>query len=116
VKKTVSIKRIYDPVEASDGRRVLVDRLWPRGVSRDTAHIDDWLKELAPSDELRHFFGHDPERWPQFRERYRRELAEKPAEFEKLRDLTLRQRVTLVYAARDTEHNNAVVLKELLLE
>ncbi|GFO69732.1 hypothetical protein GMLC_33110 [Geomonas limicola] len=112
----IDIKRIYDPAAESDGRRILVDRLWPRGISRDKAQIDDWLKEIAPSDELRHFFGHDPQRWPEFRERYRRELAAFSGELAKLRELADRQRITLVYAARDTEHNNAVVLKELLLE
>ncbi|GFO61454.1 hypothetical protein GMST_37790 [Geomonas silvestris] len=112
----IGIKRIYDPAEEADGRRILVDRLWPRGLSKDKAHIDDWLKEIAPSDELRHFFGHDPQRWPEFRERYRQELTAHREELDRLRELAAGGRVTLVYAARDIEHNNAVVLKELLLE
>jgi len=110
----VRLKRAYDPPETADGYRVLVDRLWPRGVKREQARLDEWARELAPSAELRRWFGHDPERFDEFRRRYRGELA---AHEEKLADLRRRARdgtVTLVYGARDTEHNDAVVLAELL--
>lgn len=108
-------KRIYDPPSALDGRRVLVDRLWPRGVTKDAARIDDWLKELSPSDELRRWFGHDPERWEEFRTRYQAELQDRQALLETLRNAARKGTVTLLYAAKDTEHNNAVVLKDVLL-
>ena len=107
-------KRVYEPVEASDGYRVLIDRLWPRGVSKERAQVDEWARELAPSTELRRWFGHDPERFAEFRRRYRAELR---AHADKLADLRRRARrgkVTLVYGARDTERNDAVVLLELL--
>ncbi len=112
----VKIKRIYDDPEPGDGYRVLVDRLWPRGVRRDDAEIADWLRDLAPSDELRVYFGHDPAKWDEFRQRYAREL-EAPARQELLRELAARAKartVTLLYAARDTASNNAVVVKEAL--
>ncbi|HET8528770.1 MAG TPA: DUF488 family protein [Gaiellaceae bacterium] len=111
---TVRLKRAYEPAEPADGHRVLVDRLWPRGVSKQDAKIDEWAKELAPSPELRRWFGHDPARFEEFRRRYRDELT---AQDEPLRTLGRRARggtVTLVYGARDTEHNGAVVLAELL--
>ena len=110
----VRLKRVYEPPEPSDGYRVLIDRLWPRGVSKEQAHLDEWVRDLAPSSELRRWFGHDPAKFDEFRRRYRTELA---AQEEKLRDLRSRARrgtLTLVYAARDTEHNDAVVLAELL--
>jgi uncharacterized protein YeaO (DUF488 family) len=110
----VRLKRAYEPVERSDGYRVLVDRIWPRGVSKERARLDEWARELAPSSELRRWFGHDPARFEEFRRRYRDELA---AQEEKLRELRGRARdgtLTLVYSARDTEHNDAVVLAELL--
>ncbi|GFO63381.1 hypothetical protein GMPD_13000 [Geomonas paludis] len=94
--------------------RVLVDRLWPRGVSKDGAHLDRWEKELAPSDELRHWFGHDPEKWQDFRARYRQELQGQGALLKELAGVCAHSTVTLLYAAKDEEHNNAVVLKELL--
>ena len=95
---------------------MLVDRLWPRGLSREAAKVDLWLKDLAPSDKLRHWFNHDPERWPEFRKRYRAELAEKSEDLETLRRLLAGKKpVTLLFAAKDTEHNNAVALKERLL-
>ena len=100
--------------EGSDGYRVLIDRIWPRGVSKEEARLDKWARELAPSSELRRWFGHDPARFEEFRRRYRNELA---AHDEKLRELRQRSRkgtLTLVYSARDTEHNDAVVLAELL--
>ncbi|MBT1073751.1 DUF488 domain-containing protein [Geobacter grbiciae] len=108
------IKRIYDPPAPEDGTRVLVDRLWPRGISKDEARIDEWLKEIAPSDNLRKWFGHDPARWEEFRERFRRELEAKAEILDHLRTLTEKGTVTLLFAAKDVEHNNAVVLKEML--
>jgi uncharacterized protein YeaO (DUF488 family) len=110
----VRLKRAYEPAAAADGRRVLIDRIWPRGVSREQARLDEWARELAPSSELRRWFGHDPARFAEFRRRYKAELA---AQEEKLRELRGQARegtVTLVYAARDTEYNDAVVLAELL--
>jgi uncharacterized protein YeaO (DUF488 family) len=111
----VKIKRVYEPSKASDGTRILVDRLWPRGLSKRKAAIDEWIREVAPSTTLRKWFGHDPERWPQFRTRYRAELKRNPAALKRLRALARERRpVTLVYAAHDEAHNNAVVLKSLL--
>ncbi|MRR37750.1 DUF488 family protein [bacterium] len=110
----VRIKRIYNEPAADDGKRILVDRLWPRGISRDAARIDEWLKEIAPSDELRKWFGHDPARWEEFRERYRRELDAKTELLDHLRALERKETVTLLFAAKDEERNNAVVLKEML--
>jgi uncharacterized protein YeaO (DUF488 family) len=111
----IRLKRVYDDASLDDGMRVLVDRLWPRGLSREAAKVDLWLKGLAPSDELRHWFNHDPERWPEFRERYRAKLAENSEDLETLRRLVAgKTPVTLLFAAKDSEHNNAVVLKERL--
>jgi uncharacterized protein YeaO (DUF488 family) len=112
----IRVKRVYDDASPDDGTRVLVDRLWPRGLSREVAKVDLWLKGLAPSDDLRRWFNHDPERWPEFRKRYRAELAENSEDLETLRrPVASKEPVTLLFAAKDTEHNNAVVLKELLL-
>ncbi len=111
----IGIKRIYDKAEVTDGTRVLVDRLWPRGVKKSTAHIDKWVKEVAPSDELRTWFGHDPEKWDEFRKKYLKELESNDA-VASLISFVSRNDVTLIYAARDTEHNNAVVLSEFLAE
>ncbi|BDV44887.1 hypothetical protein GURASL_38100 [Geotalea uraniireducens] len=110
----VRIKRVYDEPAAADGLRILVDRLWPRGLTKEKARLDAWLKELAPSDELRKWFGHDPARWEEFRERYRQELAGRPESMARLRALAGQGPVTLLFAAHDVAHNNAVVLKELL--
>ncbi len=110
----VQIKRVYDPASPGDGRRILVDRLWPRGVRKEDASIDEWLKDIAPSAELRKWFGHDPARWQDFRDRYRGELKEKTEAVERLRRESQSQTVTLLFAARDAEHNNAVVLREIL--
>ncbi|MBJ6750144.1 DUF488 domain-containing protein [Geomonas anaerohicana] len=110
----IRLKRIYDEAAAQDGVRVLVDRLWPRGISKDKAHLDRWEKELAPSDELRHWFGHDPEKWQEFRARYRKELEGQGTLIEELAALAAGKTLTLLYAAKDEEHNNAVVLKEIL--
>jgi uncharacterized protein YeaO (DUF488 family) len=111
----VRLKRAYEPPEKTDGTRILVDRLWPRGVSKEEAKLDEWIKEIAPSTELRTWFGHDPRRWDEFRKRYRTELAEHS---ETLKDLRRRARegpITLVYSARDEIHNDAVVLRNVIL-
>lgn len=109
------LKRAYEPAERGDGVRILVDRLWPRGVSKTDAALDDWMKDIAPSAELRKWFGHDPERWPEFRRRYKAELRDHPDELAHLRSLAKKKTVTLVYSAHDEEHNDAVVLREVLL-
>lgn len=110
----IRIKRIYEPPAPADGRRVLVDRLWPRGVSKEEAMVGEWLKEIAPSDELRTWFGHDPAKWAEFRTRYREELKSHGELIDRLRAEARKGTVTLLFAAQDEEHNNAVVLKELL--
>ncbi len=113
---TVALKRVYDEPAASGGTRVLVERLWPRGFSKERAHIDLWLKEVAPSHELRIWFGHDPEKFGEFRHRYEAELASGAGHsaLDTLRDLTRQGPLTLVFAAHDAEHSNAVVLRDLL--
>ncbi|MCB2020424.1 MAG: DUF488 domain-containing protein [Rhizobacter sp.] len=111
----VRLKRAYEPADAGDGTRVLIDRLWPRGVSKAAAAVDLWLKDVAPSTELRKWFGHDPARWAEFQDRYAQELGQHPQAFEQLRDMARAGRITLVYAARDEAHNDAVVLRQLLL-
>jgi uncharacterized protein YeaO (DUF488 family) len=110
----VRLKRAYDPAAATDGYRVLIDRIWPRGVTREEAHLDDWARELAPSTELRTWFGHDPARFAEFRRRYTEELASQERKLRELRRRAREGTLTLVYAARDTEHNDAVVLAEIL--
>lgn len=108
------LKRAYDEPKKADGRRVLVDRVWPRGVSREQAAIDEWLKEAAPSTELRKWFGHDPPKWEEFRKRYFRELDERPETVDRLAAWVGEGRVTLVFGAREERFNNAVALKEYL--
>jgi uncharacterized protein YeaO (DUF488 family) len=112
----VRLRRVYEAPDPSDGRRVLVDRLWPRGLAKDKAAIDEWLKTVAPSDELRRWYGHQPERFPAFRQRYQHELrgAEQSDALDHLRQLTRRGTVTLLTATRDIEHSQAAVLAELL--
>lgn len=109
------LKRAYDPAAPSDGTRILVDRLWPRGVSKDRAALSDWMKDIAPSTALRQWFGHDSARWPEFQRRYRTELQDHRAEPDQIRALAAQGRVTLVYGARDEDHNDAVVLRDVLL-
>ncbi len=109
-----AIKRIHNPPSKSDGHRVLVDRLWPRGVSRAAAHLDEWLKDAAPSTELRRWFHEDRERWPAFRARYLAELEDRTEMLHPLLVRAKKGRVTLLYAARDTERNHALVLLEFL--
>ncbi len=108
------IKRAYEPAESADGYRILIDQLWPRGVSKEEARLDEWAKELAPSPELRRWFGHEPARFAEFGRRYRDELADREEKLRELRGRARRGTLTLVYGARDTEHNGAVVLAELL--
>lgn len=108
------IKRVHEPKAAADGTRVLVDRLWPRGLSREAAALDLWMREIAPSDNVRRAFGHDPARWPAFIEDYQRELAGAEALLESLLDLAGQGPVTLLFAAKDEARNNAVVLKRVL--
>ena len=110
----IQVKRVYDPPAKSDGFRVLVDRVWPRGVSKAAAAVDLWMKEIAPSAELRIWFGHDTEKWTEFRRRYRAELRDRKSELAELKAHARHGRVTLVFSARDTEHNQAVVLQEVL--
>ena len=109
------LKRAYEPATEDDGVRILVDRLWPRGVSKAKAALDDWMKDVAPSTELRKRFGHDAARWTGFERRYRTELAQHAAELDRIRALAKKRTVTLVYGARDEAHNEAVVLRQVLL-
>lgn len=110
----IRLKRAYEDPAPADGRRILVDRLWPRGVTKERAAIDLWLKDVAPSTELRRWFGHDPDRWPEFRRRYREELRDRPQGLAELRGLATAGPITLVYGARDQERNAAVVLKDVV--
>jgi uncharacterized protein YeaO (DUF488 family) len=109
----VRVKRIYDGAEPGDGYRVLIDHIWPRGISKERAQLDEWARELAPSDELRRWFAHDPERFEEFRVRYRAELDDQSALLELARRAADGP-ITILYAARDQQHNNAVVLAEVL--
>jgi uncharacterized protein YeaO (DUF488 family) len=109
------LKRAYEPAEAKDGVRILIDRLWPRGVSKAKAALDDWMKHIAPSTRLRQWFSHDPARWVEFQRRYRAELREHSQELDHIRALAKTKTVTLVYSAHDEEHNDAVVLRAVLL-
>jgi uncharacterized protein YeaO (DUF488 family) len=111
----IGLKRAYERPAAGDGTRILVDRLWPRGVKKAHAAIDHWAKDLSPSTELRKWFGHDPARWQEFRRRYAAELRRRPDQLDRLRDLARKGPITLVYAARDELHNDAVVLRDVLL-
>jgi uncharacterized protein YeaO (DUF488 family) len=111
----VRLKRAYEKPARDDGTRILIDRLWPRGLRKADAKLDQWAKELAPSTALRKWFGHDPARWPEFRRRYMKELGRHPDRLRQLRSLARKGPVTLVYSARDEAHNDAVVLRELLL-
>ena len=112
--KSINIKRVYDDKSENDGYRVFIDRLWPRGVKKEDAHFDEWLKDLAPSTELRKWFDHDPDRFDEFRKRYKKELQEHKDDLDKLRKRAKTEKITLLYAAKDEEMNNAVVVKEIL--
>jgi uncharacterized protein YeaO (DUF488 family) len=112
---SILVKRVYAPADDGDGYRILVDRLWPRGLSKDAARVDLWMKEVAPSDALRRWFGHDPEKWTAFRERYAAELAAAPDALDGIRRAHAEHgRVTLLFAAKDEAHNNAVALRDVL--
>ena len=110
----ITLKRAYDPISRADGRRVLVERLWPRGLSKARLGVDDWLKEVGPSTSLRKWFGHDPKKWDTFRRRYARELDSRQDAWRPIVSAARRGRVTLVYSSHDTEHNNAVALQDYL--
>ena len=112
---TIKLKRVYDPTSRADGERILVERLWPRGVSRAKLHLNAWLKDVAPSTELRGWFGHDPAKWSRFRLKYFRELDAEPESWTPIVSAATRGRVTLLYSSRDTDRNNAVALRQYLL-
>ncbi len=110
----IKIKRIYDPASPEDGKRVYIDRLWPRGMKKEEVKIDEWVKEISPSDTLRKWFGHDPSKYAEFKRRYAKELEKHSEILERIRKKGKRGIVTLLFSARDAEHNNATVMKEIL--
>jgi uncharacterized protein YeaO (DUF488 family) len=114
VRHELKLKRVYEAPHKDDGTRILVDRLWPRGLTKQKAKVDLWLKEIAPSTELRKWFGHDPKKWRSFRARYQTELKQHPDQLKLLKSKLKEGTVTLIYGARDQEHNEALVLKEFL--
>jgi uncharacterized protein YeaO (DUF488 family) len=111
---TIQLKRAYEAPLSGDGRRILVERLWPRGLSKVKAGVDLWLKDVAPGTELRRWYGHDVAKWPEFQRRYREELRQRPAELAQIKKLLAEGPVTFVYGSADREHNSATVLKSLL--
>jgi uncharacterized protein YeaO (DUF488 family) len=113
-RKMIKLKRVYEPASPDDGVRILVERLWPRGIKKDALKVDAWLKDVAPSDGLRRWFGHEPKKWNGFLDRYFAELDANPQTWESVAKAAGRGRVTLIYSSRDTEHNNAVALKDYL--
>ena len=112
----VKVKRVYESIQRSDGTRFLVERLWPRGMKKEQLKLDAWLKDVAPSDSLRRWFGHDPLKWNEFQKKYRAELSDNLDAWKPILEAAKRGRVTLLYSSRDTEHNNALVLKSFLEE
>jgi uncharacterized protein YeaO (DUF488 family) len=108
------VKRVYEPAQRRDGTRFLVERLWPRGVRKEALQLDGWLKDVAPTDALRRWFGHDPQKWKEFRRRYFAELDGKPEAWQPVLEVARHGTVTLLYSARDLEHNNALALKDYL--
>lgn len=112
----IRVKRVYEPTAADDGARFLVERLWPRGKTKAALALDAWLRDVAPSTALRQWFGHDPAKWAEFRQRYRAELAADPTAWRPLLEAARRGPVTLLYSARDTAHNGALVLRDFLRE
>jgi uncharacterized protein YeaO (DUF488 family) len=115
-RQTIQLRRAYDPPAPLDGKRFLVDRLWPRGKTKASLQLDAWIKDVAPSTELRKWFAHDPVKWPEFKKRYRKELATRPDSLDPLLEAARKGPITLVYGAKDEIHNEAVVLKEILTE
>lgn len=113
-KLKLKIKRVYDEVANNDGYRLLVDKIWPRGVSKEDAQLDEWNKDLAPSDDLRKWFDHDKEKFDEFTKRYKKELEEQQEDLKRIKEMAKDKRVCLLYGAKDEEHNQAVVLKEIL--
>ncbi len=111
----IAIKRVYDPPAATDGHRLLVERLWPRGMKKEALQLDGWLRDVAPSTELRQWFGHEPARWDGFQRRYHAELEAHPAAWQPILDAAKTGPVTLLFSSRDTEHNNTVALRAFLL-
>ncbi|HET7306315.1 MAG TPA: DUF488 domain-containing protein [Gammaproteobacteria bacterium] len=111
---SIRIKRIYEAPDRDDGRRVLVDRVWPRGIKKEEAKLDDWLKDVAPSTPLRKWFGHDPDKWSEFRNRYRKELDAQAEAVGHLAGYARKGKLTLLYGARDEQHNQAVVLRDYI--
>ena len=112
----IKLKRVYEEPAKGDGKRILVDRLWPRGLTKEKAAVDMWLKEIAPSTDLRKWFGHDPAKWNEFQKRYIKELDANPEPVNTIKDLAKKGTVTLLYGARDEEHNDAVVLLDYLVK
>ena len=112
----IQVRRVYDPPAKADGARFLVERLWPRGMKKEALHMHAWCKNVAPSDELRRWFSHDPAKWEEFQRRYRAELADNPAACQPLLDAATQGNLTLLFSAHDTEHNNAITLKSYLEE
>ncbi|MGV8923426.1 MAG: DUF488 domain-containing protein [Thermomonas sp.] len=110
----IQLKRVYEMPDAADGKRILVERLWPRGLTKDKAHVDVWLKEIAPSTELRKWFDHDPAKWTEFKKRYRAELRDNGEQVARLKDEIGNKKATLVYGSRDEVHNAAIVLMDFL--
>ena len=114
VRHAIKLKRVYEEASSQDGARILVDRLWPRGIRKNALHLTGWAREAAPSQKLRQWFGHDPAKWAEFRERYHAELTARPDAWAPIAEAAAKSNVTLLFSAHDTEHNNAVALKEFL--
>ncbi len=110
----ITIKRVYDPPSRDDGKRILIDRLWPRGLKKEAAHVDEWMKDIAPSSELRKWFGHDPEKWDEFKQRFFKELQGKQEQLERIVDFAQKGRVTLLFGSKEERFNNASALKEYI--
>jgi uncharacterized protein YeaO (DUF488 family) len=112
----ISLKRIYDKPSRTDGARILVDRLWPRGISKEKSKLTEWLKDIAPTTGLRKWFSHDPKKWMEFQKRYKKELAENTEAVQRLKQLAKKKKVTLLYGAKDEEHNEAIVIKTFIMK
>jgi uncharacterized protein YeaO (DUF488 family) len=112
----IKIKRIYDPASRDDGKRIYIDRLWPRGMKKEEVKMDEWLKDISPSDSLRKWFGHDPSKYAEFKSRYTKELEKHSEVLERIRKEAKKETVTLLFSAKDVKHNNANVLRDLLMK